>query len=62
MVGEDDIRGPQFYSPCRVRRALVFQSKKEAEEQANRDQIASKKAQSASNKVQKEAEKAARAL
>jgi hypothetical protein len=61
LVGEDDI-GPQFYSPDRVRRALVFQGEKEANEQADRDRIASKKAQSATNKVQKEADKATRAL
>jgi hypothetical protein len=61
LVGEDDI-GPQFYSPCRVRRALEFQSEKEAEEQANRDRIADKKAQSARNKAQREAEKVARVL
>ena len=61
LVREDDI-GPQFYSPCRVRRALAFQDEKEAKEQANRDRIATKKAQSASNKVRKEAEKAARVL
>ena len=54
--------GPQFYSPCRVRHALEFQSEKEAEEQANRDRIADKKVQSARNKAQKEAEKTARAL
>jgi hypothetical protein len=61
LVGEGDV-GPQFYSPCRVRHALDVQDEKEVEEQANRDRITSKKAQSASNKVQKEAEKAARAL
>ena len=61
LVGEDDI-GPQFYSPDRVRRALVFQGEKEAQEQADRNRIASKKAQSAANKVQKEAEKAVRAV
>ena len=61
LVGEDDI-GPQFYSPDRVRRALVFQGEKEANEQADQDRIASKKAQSTANKVQKEADKAARAL
>jgi len=43
LVGEDDI-GPQFYSPCRVRRALAFQDEKEAEEQADQDRIANKKA------------------
>jgi hypothetical protein len=57
LVGEDDI-GPQFYSPDQVKHALVFQDKKEANEQADRDRIASKKAQSAVNKVQKEADKA----
>jgi hypothetical protein len=36
LVGEDDIR-LQFYSLCRVRRTLEFQSEKETEEQANRD-------------------------
>ena len=61
LVGEDDI-GPQFYNPDRVRRALVFQGEKEAQEQADRNRIASKKAQSAANKVQKEAEKAVRAV
>ena len=50
LVGEDDI-GPQFYSPDRVRRALVFQGEKEANEQADQDLITSKKAQSAANKV-----------
>jgi hypothetical protein len=61
LVREDDI-GPQFYSPDRVRRALAFQNEKEANKQADRDRITSKKAQSAANKVQKEADKAARAL
>jgi hypothetical protein len=34
LVGEDDI-GLQFYSPNRVRCALVFQDKKEANEQVD---------------------------
>jgi hypothetical protein len=36
LVKEDNI-GLQFYSPDRVRRALVFQSEKEANKQADRD-------------------------
>src|SRR5438045_8305483 len=42
LVGEDDI-GPQFYSPDQVRHALVFQDEKEAQEQADQNQIASKR-------------------
>lgn len=61
LLGEDDV-GPQFFSPSRVLAARQFQAQKEAAEQAERQRIADKKAQAATNKARKEAAKAERAL
>ena len=61
LVREDD-NGPQFYSPTRVLRAKEFASKKDVEEQENRDRIDQNKATALAKRLQKEKDVAARAL
>jgi hypothetical protein len=61
LVGEED-NGPLLMSPSQVLRAKAISNEKEAQEQAEQDRIAAKKAAAAANKVRKEQEKAERAL
>ena len=53
LLREEDI-SPQFISPSKVLCAKAFAGEKEAQEQAEQDRIAAKKAAAAANKVRKE--------
>jgi hypothetical protein len=61
LLGTDD-QGPQLWSPTQVRTARIVQAQKDADEEANRQRIADKKAKAAANKAQKEALKDEHAL
>jgi hypothetical protein len=61
LLRENDV-GAQFFSPLYIQAAQLFQAQKEADEQAEKQRIADKKAKATANKAQKEALKAERAV
>jgi hypothetical protein len=61
LLGEED-NNAQLYSPTRICAARDFQAEKDAQEQAEKDQKATKRAVSLVKKKEKEAQKAEKAL
>jgi alanyl-tRNA synthetase len=61
LLGEE-VSGPQFFSPSRVQAARDYQAIKEAEKQLELDAKAEKKVKTEAIRLQKEKEKAQRAI
>ena len=61
LLGEED-NDPQLYSPTRICAARDFQAEKDAQEQAEKDWKATKRAVSSAKKKEQEAQKAEKAL
>ena len=61
LVGEHD-NGPQVFTPNRVLRAKAYSDELKAQEVAERARIDNNKATALANRIQKERERAARAL
>jgi hypothetical protein len=62
LLGEEDTRVPQFFSPQRVLAARAFQASKEEEEEEDKRQRALQKEEAACKRQEMEAEKQERAI